>query len=89
MLKPGELNGFYCKCFSILKPEKLGPVWNAGISQESYRNFIGISSISQEKRRNGEKSRFPNRPLDGFYTFTVSALLLYLNDNLEEMKSAG
>jgi len=54
-LKPEKLDGFYCKCFSILKPEKLGPVWNAGISQESYRNFIGISSISQEKRRNGEK----------------------------------
>ena len=35
--------------------EFLGPVWNAGISQESHMNFTGISSISQEKRRNGEK----------------------------------
>jgi len=29
----------------------LGPVWNAGILQESHRNFTEISSISQEKRR--------------------------------------
>jgi len=33
----------------------LGSVWKAGILQESHRNFTGISSISQEKRRNGEK----------------------------------
>ena len=39
---------------AIQTPEE-GPVWNAGISQESHRNFIGISSISQKKRRNGEK----------------------------------
>ena len=32
MLKPGELNGFYCKCFSILKPEKLDGFYTFTVS---------------------------------------------------------
>jgi hypothetical protein len=31
------------------------PVWNLGILHESHKNFIGISSISQEKYRNKKK----------------------------------
>ena len=42
----------------LQQPRKFGPVWNAGISQESHRNFIGISLISQEKCRNRKK--FPH-----------------------------
>ena len=47
------------------KEQSLGHVWNIGISQESRRNFTGISSISQEKRRNGKKN--PAFQTDPYY----------------------
>jgi hypothetical protein len=39
-----------------LYPHYLGLVWNAGISDKSYNNFIEINLFSHENMENGGKS---------------------------------
>lgn len=50
-------------CYSLRSSDsKLTPLYNAGILEESYMNFIEINSFSQEKHTGNEISRIEKRP---------------------------